>query len=72
MTLNNIIQKKIGNIKNESDTIQDIFNHNQKGILLRMAFDDMQQSVVPGTFIHNGMYTPNPLYIIKPDGESIQ
>ena len=72
ITLSNLLQQKIGNIKNESDTIQDIFNHNQKGILLRMAFDDMQQSVVPGTFIHNGMYTPNPLYIINPDGESIQ
>ncbi len=71
MSLSNFLQTKIGNITNENDTMQDLYNTNQKGLILRMAFDDMKQDVVPGTFIHNGMYTPNPLYILQPNGEDI-
>ena len=52
MSLSNFLQTKIGNITNQNNTMQDLYNAEQKGLILRMAFDDMKQDVVPGTIIY--------------------
>ena len=61
-----LLQKKIGSITDNNQTLGDIFiKNNQQGILVRMAFDDEPMITVPGTYLHNAMYTPNPVYIIS-------
>lgn len=61
-----LLQKKIGSITDNNQTLEDIFiKNNQQGILVRMAFDDEPMITVPGTYLHNAMYTPNPVYIIS-------
>ena len=65
-SLSGLLQTKLGSITDNNQTLEDIYiKNNQKGIMVRMAFDNEDMTTVPGTYLHNAMYTPNPVYIIS-------
>lgn len=71
-TLSGILQNKIGYVMTNVDPITAMgknikslndFKEGEVGIFLRYQFDGMNNlSVVPGTYIHNAIFSENPIY----------